>query len=84
MDMIEKALADIKDQLGRNLDLENETYILQTDSAYLQVSMIEDEETGENKINIDVTGGQVTYLETDNDHFSEIFGGNEWWITQWL
>ena len=77
MDMIEKALADIKEQLGRNLDLENETYILQTDSGYLQVSMGEDEETGENKINIDVTGGQVTYLETDNDHFSEIFGGND-------
>lgn len=77
MDMIEKALADIKEQLGRNLDLENETYILQTDSAYLQVSMIEDEETGENKINIDVTGGQVTYLETGNDHFSGIFGGND-------
>lgn len=77
MDMIEKALADIKEQLGRNLDLENETYILQTDSAYLQVGMAEDEETGEDKININVTGGQVTYLETDNDHFSEIFRGNE-------
>lgn len=77
MDMIEKALADIKEQLGRNLDLENETYILQTDSGYLQVSMVEDEETGENKIDINVTGGQITYLETDNDHFSEIFGGND-------
>lgn len=77
MDMIEKALADIKEQIDRDLDLENETYILQTDSGYLQVSMVEDEETGENKINFNVTGGQVTYLETENDHFSGIFGGND-------
>lgn len=75
MDMIEKALVDIKEQLGRNLDLENETYILQTDSAWLQISMAEDEETGENKVDFHITGGQITYLETDNDYFSDIYGG---------
>lgn len=79
MDMIEKALAEIKEQLGRNLDLENETYILQTDSAWLKVELAEDEETGENRIDFNLTGGKITYLETDNDYFREIFGGNEQW-----
>lgn len=70
---IETALEEIKNKLGHKLDLENETYVLQTPSAYIQIS-IEENDEGENEFKFHVTGGKLTYLETDNDIFGELYG----------
>ena len=67
-EQIETAIEEIKNKLGRELDLENETYVLQTPSAYIQISIEEDE------FKIHVTGGKLTYLETDNDIFESLYG----------
>lgn len=37
MDYIEQALEEIEGKLGKELDLKNETYLLQTPSAYIYV-----------------------------------------------
>lgn len=77
MDNIQLAIAEIRKLIGKDLDLENEVYILQTESAWLKLEMSEDEETGENKLDVNVTGGKVTFLESETDFFEDIFGGNE-------
>lgn len=77
MDNIQLAIAEIRKLIGKDLDLENEVYILQTESAWLKLEMTEDEETGENKLDVNVTGGKVTFLESETDFFEDIFGGNE-------
>lgn len=77
MDNIQLAIAEIRKLIGKDLDLENEVYILQTESAWLKLEMTEDEETGENKLDINVTGGKVTFVESETDFFEDIFGGNE-------
>lgn len=77
MDNIQLAIAEIRRLIGKDLDLENEVYILQTESAWLKLEMTEDEETGENKLDVNVTGGKVTFLESETDFFEDIFGGNE-------
>lgn len=73
---LEKVLAEIKSQLGKKLDLENETYILQTPSAYVQIGF-EDDDNGEKTLGVHVTGGKLTYLETDNDIFNELYGNED-------
>lgn len=35
MDCVEQAVKEIKEKIGKELDLENETYLLQTPSAYI-------------------------------------------------
>lgn len=77
MDNIQLAIAEIRKLIGKDLDLENEVYILQTESAWLKLEMSEDEETGENKLDVNVTGGKVTFVESETDFFEDIFGGNE-------
>lgn len=77
MDNIQLAIAEIRKLIGKDLDLENEVYILQTESAWLKLEMTEDEETGENKLDINVIGGKVTFVESETDFFEDIFGGNE-------
>lgn len=77
MDNIQLAIAEIRKLIGKDLDLENEVYILQTESAWLKLEMTEDEETGENKLDVNVTGGKVTFVESETDFFEDIFGGNE-------
>lgn len=70
-EQFEMAIEEIKNKLGRELDLENETYVLQTPSAYIQIGIEEDE------LKINVTGGKLTYLETDNDIFESLYGIEE-------
>lgn len=70
-EQFEMAIEEIKNKLGRELDLENETYVLQTPSAYIQIGIEEDE------LKIHVTGGKLTYLETDNDIFESLYGSEE-------
>lgn len=77
MDNIQLAIAEIRKLIGKDLDLENEVYILQTESAWLKLEMSEDEETGENKLDVNVTSGKVTFVESETDFFEDIFGGNE-------
>lgn len=77
MDNIQLAIAEIRKLIGKDLDLENEVYILQTESAWLKLEMTEDEETGENKLDVNVTGGKITFVESETDFFEDIFGGNE-------
>ena len=62
MDYIEQAVKEIKEKIGKELDLENETYLLQTPSAYMQIGLEEDDD-GERKLNVQVTGGNITCLK---------------------
>lgn len=75
MDAFEKqiktAIEETENKLGRKLDLENETYLLQTPSAYIQIG-IED-----NEFKFNVTGGKLTYLETDVDIFESLYGDSD-------
>jgi len=64
---LEKVLAEIKSQLGKKLDLENETYVLQTPSAYVQIGF-EDDDNGEKTLGVHVTG------ETN------VFGNWQWYF----
>lgn len=76
-EQIETAIKEIENKLGRKFDPKNETYILQTPSAYLQIS-IEENDEGEEEFAFNVTGGELTYLETDIDIFESLYGnGND-------
>lgn len=72
----ETVAKEINEKLGRKLDLENETYVLQTPSAYITIGM-EDDDNGEKTLAVHVTGGQLTYLETDNDIFNALYGNED-------
>ncbi len=72
MDCVEQAVKEIREKVGGKLDLENETYLLQTPSAYMQIGLEEDDD-GENTLSVKVTGGNVTYLETDKDIFKNLY-----------
>lgn len=72
MDYIEQALEEIEEKIGKELDLKNETYLLQTPSAYIYVGL-EEGDDGEMELKIHVTGGNITYLETDNDIFKDLY-----------
>ena len=72
MDYIEQAVQEIREKMGKQLDLENETYLLQTPSAYMQ-SGLEEDDDGENTLSVKITGGNVTYLETDKDMFKDLY-----------
>lgn len=78
--MLENLLSDIVEEIekqtGEEVDIKENTYILQTKSAWLTLGLEEDE-NGEDKLQVHVTGGKVTYLETDNDLFGELYGGND-------
>lgn len=73
---LSKVVEEIESKLGYKLDLENETYVLQTPSAYIQIGI------EENELKFHVTGGRLTYLETDIDIFENLYGNeddyNEW------
>lgn len=75
-EQLEMVIKEIENKTGRELDLENETYVLQTPSAYLQIS-IEENDEGENELKFHVTGGKLTYLETDIDIFWNLYGSEE-------
>lgn len=75
-EQVKTAMEEIKNKLGHKLDLENETYVLQTPSAYIQVS-IEENDEGENEFKFHVTGGKLTYLETDIDIFGNLYGSED-------
>lgn len=75
-EQLEMVIKEIENKTGRELDLENETYVLQTPSAYLQIS-IEENDDGENELKFHVTGGKLTYLETDIDIFESLYGSEE-------
>lgn len=70
-DGLSKVVNEIKKQIGTEVDLENETYVLQTPSAYIQIGI------EENELKFHVTGGKLTYLETDNDIFNELYGNED-------
>lgn len=72
MDYIEQALEEIEGKLGKELDLKNETYLLQTPSSYIYVGL-EEGDDGEMDLKIHVTGGNINYLETDNDIFKDLY-----------
>lgn len=72
MDCVEQAVKEIREKVGKKLDLENETYLLQTPSAYIQIGLEEDDD-GENELNVKVIGGNITYLETDKDIFKDLY-----------
>lgn len=72
MDFIEQAVQEIREKMGKQLDFENKTYLLQTPSAYMQIGLEEDDD-GENTLSVKVTGGSVTYLETDKDIFKDLY-----------
>lgn len=67
---------EIEKQLDHSLDLGKETYVLQTPSAYITIG-IEDDDNGEKTLGVHVTGGKLTYLETDNDIFNELYGNED-------
>ncbi len=69
---LSKVVDEIKKQIGTELDLENETYVLQTPSAFIKIG-IEDDDEGERTLSVHVIGGKLTYLETDNDIFNELY-----------
>ena len=71
-----KVVEEIESKLGHKLDLENETYVLQTPSAYIKIGL-EDDDNGEKTLSVGVTGGKLTYLESDIDIFSELYGSND-------
>lgn len=73
---VSKVVDEIKEQLGTELDLENETYVLQTPSEYMKIGF-EDDDEGERTLAVRVTGGKLTYLETDNDIFNELYGNED-------
>ncbi|MDW4175325.1 hypothetical protein QI193_02785 [Staphylococcus saprophyticus] len=75
-EQIKTAIKEIENKLGREFDPENETYILQTPSAYLQIS-IEENDEGEEEFAFNVTGGRLTYLETDIDIFESLYGNED-------
>lgn len=75
-EQFEAAIKETENKLGRKLDLDNETYVLQTPSAYVQIS-IEENDEGENEFKFHVTGGKLTYLETDVDIFESLYGNEE-------
>ncbi|QQT10834.1 hypothetical protein [Staphylococcus pasteuri] len=52
--------------------MENETYLLQTPSAYIQIGLEEDD-NGERKLDVQVTGGKIVYLETKKDIFKDLY-----------
>jgi len=72
MDCVEQAVKEIREKVGKKLDLENETYLLQTPSAYIQIGL-EEGGDGERKINVQVTGGNITCLKTDKDIFKDLY-----------
>ncbi|MFV5767231.1 hypothetical protein [Mammaliicoccus sciuri] len=74
--LLREAVEEIEKQTGQEVDIENNTYILQTKSAWLQLG-IEEGDNGENKLQIQVTGGKVNYVETDADIFGDLYGGND-------
>lgn len=73
---LSKVVDEIEKQIGTKLDLENETYVLQTPSAYVKIGL-EDDDEGEKTLDVHVTGGKLTYLETDNDIFNELYGNED-------
>ena len=73
---LQEAVQEIEKQTGKDVDLENNTYILQTKSAWLKLGL-DDDENGEKQLQVHVTGGNVTFLETENDIFGELYGGND-------
>lgn len=73
---LSKVVEEIKKQIGTELDLENETYVLQTPSAYVEIGF-EDDDEGERTLSVSVTGGKLTYLETDNDIYGDLFGSDD-------
>lgn len=75
-EQIKTAIKEIENKTGYELDPENETYILQTPSAYLQIS-IEENDEGEDEFAFNVTGGKLTYLETDVDIFGSLYGNED-------
>lgn len=74
--LLKEAVEEIEKQTGKDVDLENNTYILQTESAWLKLGL-DDDENGEKQLQVHVTGGKVTYLETENDLFEGLYGGND-------
>lgn len=76
MDYVEQAVREIKEKIGKELDLENETYLLQTPSAYIQIGLEEDDD-GERKLNIQVTGGNIVFLETEKDMFKDLYADED-------
>ena len=70
---LSKVVGEIENQIGTKLDLENETYVLQTPSAYVKIGL-EDDDEGKKTLDVHVTGGKLTYLDTDNDIFNELYG----------
>lgn len=73
---LSKVVKEIESKLGYKLDLENETYVLQTPSAYVKIGF-EDDDEGEKTLSVGVTGGKLTYLETDNDIYGYLYGSND-------
>ncbi|MFC6402934.1 hypothetical protein ACFP67_14065 [Mammaliicoccus sciuri] len=73
---LQEAVQEIEKQTGKDVDLENNTYILQTKSAWLKLGL-DDDENGEKQLQVHVIGGKVTFLETENDIFGELYGGND-------
>lgn len=73
---LSKVVDEIKKQIGTELDLENETYVLQTPSAFIKIGL-EDDNEGESTLKVHVTGGKLTYLETENDIFNELYGSED-------
>lgn len=74
--ILKAAVVEIEKQTGQEVDVENNTYILQTKSAWLKLGL-DDDENGEKQLQVHVTGGNVTYLETENDLFEGLYGGND-------
>lgn len=74
--LLKEAVEEIEKQTGKDIDIENNNYILQTKSAWLKLGLDFDE-NGEKQLQVHVTGGKVTYLETENDLFEGLYGGND-------
>lgn len=71
-DKLGEVKKELEQKLGREVDLKNEFYYLQTPSALVKLGVEEDND-GERTLKFEVLGGDYTYVKTDNDIFGDFF-----------
>lgn len=70
---VSEVIEELENKLGRHLDLNEETYYLQTPTALVKLGFEENDE-GERGVVYEVVGGEkVILVETENDIFKNLF-----------
>jgi len=72
---LNEVVEELQEKLGKEIDLNEETYFLQTPTALVKLGLEEDDEDEDKrKLVYEVTGGDKAVLvETDNDIFKDLF-----------